>query len=71
MAVAVNGALTRRGQLLAWPRRMRLSSVIAPRDREFFDLFEEAGGNIVRAADLLDEMLRDYPGHGATWRATS
>ena len=40
---------------------MRLSSVIAPRDREFFDLFEEAGGNIERAADLLEEMLREYP----------
>ena len=40
---------------------MRLSSVIAPRDREFFDLFEEAGGNIARAADLLEEMLREYP----------
>src|SRR5919199_6040934 len=42
---------------------MRLSNVIAPRDREFFDLFEEAGGNIVRAADLLEQMLRDYPDH--------
>ena len=40
---------------------MRLSSVLAPRDREFFDLFEEAGGNIRRAAGLLEEMLRDYP----------
>src|SRR4051812_39416405 len=40
---------------------MRLSAVIAPRDREFFDLFEEAGGNIVRATDLLEQMLRDYP----------
>jgi uncharacterized protein len=40
---------------------MRLSNVIAPRDREFFDLFEEAGGNILRAAGLLEEMLRDYP----------
>src|ERR687885_2878639 len=40
---------------------MRLSNVIAPREREFFDLFEEAGGNIVRAADLLEQMLRDYP----------
>jgi predicted phosphate transport protein (TIGR00153 family) len=40
---------------------MRLPSVIAPRDREFFDLFEEAGGNIVRAADLLEQMLLDYP----------
>ena len=43
---------------------MRLSSVIAPRDREFFDLFEEAGGNIVRAADLLDRMLRAFPDRG-------
>jgi predicted phosphate transport protein (TIGR00153 family) len=32
-----------------------------PRDREFFDLFEEAGGNILRAAALLEEMLRDFP----------
>ena len=40
---------------------MRLSQVIAPRDREFFDLFEEAGGNILRAAGLLEEMLRDFP----------
>jgi predicted phosphate transport protein (TIGR00153 family) len=40
---------------------VRLSSVIAPREREFFDLFEEAGGNIERAANLLEEMLRDYP----------
>jgi uncharacterized protein len=43
---------------------VRLSSVIAPRDREFFDLFEEAGGNIVRAADLLDRMLRAFPDRG-------
>ena len=40
---------------------MRLPSVLAPRDREFFDLFEEAGGNILRAAGLLEEMLRDFP----------
>jgi predicted phosphate transport protein (TIGR00153 family) len=40
---------------------MRLSSVLAPRDREFFDLFEEAGGNIERAASLLEQMLADYP----------
>jgi predicted phosphate transport protein (TIGR00153 family) len=40
---------------------MRLSSVLAPRDREFFDLFEEAGGNIERAAGLLEQMLADYP----------
>jgi predicted phosphate transport protein (TIGR00153 family) len=40
---------------------VRLSSVLAPRDRHFFDLFEEAGGNILRAAGLLEEMLRDFP----------
>jgi predicted phosphate transport protein (TIGR00153 family) len=39
----------------------RLSSVFHPRDREFFDLFEEAGGNIVRATDLLDQLLRGWP----------
>ena len=39
----------------------RLSQVFAPRDREFFDLFEEAGANIARAADLLDQMLAAWP----------
>jgi uncharacterized protein len=39
----------------------RLSQVFVPNDRQFFDLFEEAGTNIVRAADLLDQMLRNYP----------
>ena len=39
----------------------RLSQVFVPNDREFFDLFEEAAGNIVRAADLLDQMLGAYP----------
>jgi predicted phosphate transport protein (TIGR00153 family) len=39
----------------------RLSQVFAPRDREFFDLFEEASANILRASDLLDRMLRNYP----------
>ena len=41
--------------------RLRLSALIAPKEREFFDLFEEAAGNIVRAADLLLEMIRDFP----------
>jgi len=40
---------------------VRLSSVLAPRDRQFFDLFEEAGGNILRAAGLLEELLTDFP----------
>src|SRR5215216_5085994 len=47
---------------------MRLSSVMAPRDRQFFDLFEEAGGNILRAATLLEEMLREYPERAALAR---
>jgi predicted phosphate transport protein (TIGR00153 family) len=38
-----------------------LSQVFIPKEREFFDLFEEAGSNILRAADLLDQMLRGYP----------
>jgi predicted phosphate transport protein (TIGR00153 family) len=42
----------------------RLAQVFAPREREFFDLFEEAGTNIVRAADLLDQMLRTFPERG-------
>jgi len=42
---------------------VRLSSVLAPRDREFFDLFEEAGGNILRAAALLEDLLKDFPEH--------
>ena len=40
---------------------MRFSNLIAPRDREFFDLFDEAAGNSVRAAELLLEMIRDFP----------
>ena len=47
---------------------MRLSQVLAPRDRQFFDLFEEAGGNILRAAGLLEEMLRDFPERNALAR---
>ena len=39
----------------------RLTQMFAPADREFFDLFEEAGSNTVRAADLLDQLLRGWP----------
>jgi predicted phosphate transport protein (TIGR00153 family) len=39
----------------------RLSQALVSKDRQFFDLFEEAAGNILRAADLLDQMLRGYP----------
>jgi predicted phosphate transport protein (TIGR00153 family) len=38
-----------------------LERLFLGRDREFFDLFEEAGANIVLAADLLDQMVRGYP----------
>jgi hypothetical protein len=40
---------------------VRLAQMFAPADREFFDLFEEAGTNTVRAADLLDQLLRGWP----------
>ncbi|MDX6638950.1 MAG: uncharacterized protein QOJ01_2461 [Solirubrobacterales bacterium] len=39
---------------------MPLPSLI-PRDRVFFDLFHQAGQNTVRAARLLQEMLRNWP----------
>jgi predicted phosphate transport protein (TIGR00153 family) len=42
----------------------RLSRLFAPKEREFFDLFEEAGANIVRASDLLLRMLQQWPDHG-------
>ena len=41
-----------------------LSRLFAPREREFFDLFEEAGRNIVQAGDLLERMLDRWPDHG-------
>jgi uncharacterized protein len=41
-----------------------LSSLFAPKEREFFDLFEEAGANIVRATELLERMLNRWPDQG-------
>lgn len=38
-----------------------IASFLRGSEREFFDLFERAGENIVRAARLLDEMLAEYP----------
>jgi len=40
---------------------VRLAQVFVPNDREFFDLFEEAAQNILRGADLLDQMLGGCP----------
>jgi predicted phosphate transport protein (TIGR00153 family) len=39
----------------------RLGQVFAPRDRVYFELFEEAGQNILSACDLLDRLLSGYP----------
>ena len=39
----------------------RLAQVFTPRDRVYFELFEEAGQNILTAADLLDQMLSNFP----------
>jgi uncharacterized protein len=39
----------------------RLAHVFTPRDRVYFELFEEAGQNILAAADLLDQMLSNFP----------
>jgi predicted phosphate transport protein (TIGR00153 family) len=41
-----------------------LSQLFAPKERGFFDLFEEAGANIVLATDLLERMLQQWPDHG-------
>ena len=43
---------------------VQLSKLFAPKEREFFDLFEEAGANIVRAAALLERMVDQWPDHG-------
>ena len=39
----------------------RISQAFAPRDRAYFELFEEAGRNILHSAELLDTLLSDYP----------
>ena len=43
---------------------VQLSKLFAPKEREFFDLFEEAGANIARAAGLLERMVDMWPDHG-------
>jgi hypothetical protein len=39
----------------------RLGDLFAPRDRAYFELFEEAGRNAVLAAELLERLLVNYP----------
>jgi len=41
----------------------RFTQVFAPRDRVYFELFEEAGQNMLRASSLLYELLHTYPDH--------
>src|ERR1700704_546182 len=41
-----------------------LSRLFAPREREFFDLFEEAGRNIVESGEILERILERWPDHG-------
>ena len=39
----------------------RLTSALIGRDATYFTLFEESATNIVRAADLLDQMMAAWP----------
>jgi predicted phosphate transport protein (TIGR00153 family) len=40
-----------------------LARTFSGRDNELFDLFDHAATNIVRAAELLDDLLRGWPDH--------
>jgi uncharacterized protein len=40
---------------------LRLAQVFARRDQVYFELFEQAGQNVLLAADLLDRLLSNYP----------
>ena len=46
----------------------RLSQLFAPKEREFFDLFEEAAANIVRASEIFESMLDSWPDTGGSGR---
>jgi uncharacterized protein Yka (UPF0111/DUF47 family) len=39
----------------------RIAQVFVPRDRVYFELFEQAGQNILQASELLDRLLSGYP----------
>jgi hypothetical protein len=45
---------------------VRLSLV--PKDREFFNLFDEAGTNILHAAELLTKLMKSWPDAGGLGR---
>jgi len=46
----------------------RLGGLFASKEREFFDLFEEAARNCLRAAGVLEQMLEQWPDHGEAMR---
>jgi hypothetical protein len=41
---------------------------LVPKDRQFFALFEEAGSNILHAAELLSQLLKSWPESGGLGR---
>ncbi len=41
---------------------------LVPKDREFFNLFEEAGANIMHAAQLLTKLMKTWPDAGGLGR---
>jgi predicted phosphate transport protein (TIGR00153 family) len=47
----------------------RLGQLFAPKEREFFDLFEEAARNALQAAELLERLLEQWPDDGTALRA--
>jgi predicted phosphate transport protein (TIGR00153 family) len=46
----------------------RLTQLFASKEREFFDLFEEAASNSVRAAELLVAILEEWPDNATAMR---
>jgi predicted phosphate transport protein (TIGR00153 family) len=46
----------------------RLTQLFASKEREFFDLFEEAASNSVRAAELLVTILEEWPDYSTAMR---
>lgn len=41
---------------------------LVPKDREFFNLFEEAGANVQRAGNLLSQLMKKWPDAGGLGR---
>jgi uncharacterized protein len=39
----------------------RIPQALAPREKVYFELFEDAGNNVMRSGELLEQLLSDYP----------